>query len=205
MKESLKLGITIGVFAVLLLGCLVGLYFQVSYIGYEPFKGKESIAQQMDDLQARLDEAQSRIEQIPEKKKKLKELEIVAKSANQLLPSKRTSDDLLRAIWKKAEESGVVPRSVEPGRATRNSQSEGDYEPLAFTIAIDGPYDNIALFINRMEEFEVAGKNGQLEKRFFAVRKISIKNRSSKLSENGIQTCTMTMETFRYTGEDEED
>ena len=204
MKEGVKLGITIAAFVVITLGLLVWLYFQVAYIGWEPFKGEESLARQMEKLDARMQVAQEKIAEIPEKEAEMRRLSDADRSARQLLPRKRHTDELLQAIERKAKESGVLPIAMRPERARGQGMAAGDYEEMSFSIEILGTYDQIGTFVNKMEEFEIRGEDNRLEKRFFAVKDIDLEAQEDGLNRHGILKCSLIMQTYRYTGLEDE-
>ena len=213
MNENVKLGITIGAFAAVVLGLMLQLYRQMSYVGDDPFKNPTSVKAQIDTTQRAIEDAEAKIAQLPDKRVELKKWQQEEKKAVQLLPSESTPDDLLRAIRKKAEEAGVKPRYIKPSRSDSGRPGFGapgmpgpgggggggaKQEEWLFRIDLIGTYDQIAVFINKMEEFEIAAPSGQMEKRFFAVRELEISAPGNGVTEDGINRCKLTMQTFRY-------
>lgn len=161
------------------------------------------------------------VAKIPEAKKQLEVLQVEYDLAIRVLPKENSPDQLVGAIRTKAEQAGVKPISLKPstsGRAGGGARkgSSGPFEEWSFGLDIYGTYDQIATFINKMEEFE-STDSSQVgsEKRFFRLQDIEITASEnglgnlhplSAVDSNGKPTrahnCKMTMQTYRYTGED---
>lgn len=213
MKEFQKLMITVGVFAVMMIGLLFWLYTQYSYIGYQPFDGDpESIRNRIAVLEQQIVGLDAEIAMIPETEKQLAALKKDEAQAKQLLPKENDPAQLLAFINAKAEESEVRPQGITPKKVAAASGGRGrsragataeKFERWQYDMEIIGTYDQIATFINRMEEFEIVLDNGSTErqKRFFAVESLSLEAVSDGMVQGEQEhTARLSMVTYRYTG-----
>ncbi|MBN2713371.1 MAG: hypothetical protein JXR97_13205 [Planctomycetes bacterium] len=213
MNETKKLVITIVAVAILVLGLLGWTYVQMATIGQEPFKGEDSIAYKIDTTNVAIGEAQKKIDQIEPKKEEYEKLLVVQDDANQLLPKKRDPAELLNYITQKAKEAKVDAQDVTPKKAKakgssgfsgRGASSSGDkFEEWLYEMKVKGTYDEIATFINKMEEFEIREEGEEPRKRFFAVKEIKLKAQDSGLVEGDAKhTAELVMVTYRYKGDE---
>lgn len=167
-------------------------------------------------LQASVAQLEKEVAKIPEARKQLEALQVEYELAIRVLPKENSPDQLVGAIRTKAEQAGVKPVSLRPSTSGRTGKGGGPFEEWSFALDIYGTYDQIATFINKMEEFE-STDSSQIgsEKRFFRLQDIDI-----TASENGLgnlhplsvvdstgkpvraHSCKLTMQTYRYTGED---
>jgi Tfp pilus assembly protein PilO len=180
----------------------------------EPFKDTESIATKIDIISAKIVKEEQRKAQIPAKEEELKKLTAQQDAANQLLPKESDPAQLVAFINAKAQEVGVDIGSLTPKAAKKKSSGgfrgriggaaagSGDkFEEWVYAIELNGSYDKIAMFINRMEEFEIVNGEGQREKRFFAVRDIDITADKLGVKEENVKhIAKVTMVTYRYKG-----
>jgi Tfp pilus assembly protein PilO len=141
---------------------------------------------------------------------------------SRVLPSESTPDQLLGAIRTKAQQAGVIPSQLRPdvvrqgsagGRRGGKQAPTGKFEEWRFNLTISGSYDQIANFINRMEEFESNDpQRVGAERRFFQVQSVEITAAGNGLANltSGTQAvgkspgheCRLMMQTYRYTGDD---
>ena len=167
-------------------------------------------------LEGELKSHQAKIKKIPETEDKKKAIEPVSQEAAQLLPRVRNPIDLIGNIRQKATESGVLTSMIDPGTISAaggggkgggfgpgqrsKATTGGGFDEWSFKIDMEGTCDQIGMFVNKMEEFEVPGTEGRMEKRFFAVRSISITASKSGLTEGGPKAthkCSLSMVTYR--------
>jgi len=217
MAEQKKLLVTILMIGVVLLGLFVLLYFQLSSYGWGPMKGDESLTTQIDSLKTKLAKEKARIKKIPDVEQQRRELEVDYQVAMQLLPKESSPDELLGFINEKARTAGADIIAIKPSRpaiviedtsastkkkrtttkSKKGGSTEKMYEEWTFDMKLLGTYDQLGSFINKMEEFEIEVPGG-VEKRFFAVKAISLKADSGGLTEDGRHACSLVMQTFRY-------
>lgn len=212
MKETKKFLIIIGVFCFAILAMLGWLYMQMSKVGYKPFKNADSIYTKMEVLDQQIAELQMKIDQIPAVKEELRKLEADQDEATQLLPKENDPAELLSFITTKADEVKVKPQRINPSRKTAGggggrgrgrggAKQAGKFEQWIYSMNIIGTYDQLATFINRMEEFVITRSDGSREKRFFAVENLNISSEKSGMVEGEAEhTAKITMVTYRYTG-----
>ncbi len=208
MTERGKLLLTVGISIAVALAFCALLYLPMSKIGIWPFKSDSSLRAQQEKLSAEAAALTVKItKDLPAAKADLDKLRPMHETAVLILPQERRPEDLLGAINAKASEAGVTTVSLSPGAvtamgtgATGGRQPAGKkaavaatHEEWSFKIEIAGTYDQIATFINKMENFETAEG-----KRFFAVRDFAIEAASKGLTEDGRHKCNLNMVTYRY-------
>ena len=224
MSEKNKLIITIVASVLVAIGIAVGIYFPMNEIGIRPFDGNpKNLRKEIEGLKKELDGFQAKIKQIPDAEEKKRLLEPVSQEAAQLLPRERNPIDLIGAIRQKATEAGVITTVINPGKVAAVSAAKQGFGPgsrskaapvgaafdeWTFSLELEGTCDQIGLFVNKMEEFEVPGAtDGRMEKRFFVVRNISITASRNGLTEGVIlvegkpmtatHKCSLSMVTYR--------
>ena len=215
MGSKKQLTTIIGAAAVIVLGGAIFLYTQVKKAGdiwpYENAPGTLSgdIRNLNREIQ-RLREEEAKIEPAKERLAKIKE---EYELALRVLPSENSPDQLIAAIRTKAQQVGVVPNRLVPSAARGGSRRNvSAFEEWSFSLTINGTYDEIASFINRMEEFESSdpSRTGS-ERRFFQVSDISIRAVNSgmgllgQVAPEGVKAkheCSLVMQTYRFTGEE---
>ena len=192
MNESQKLMITIGVFSGVSLILLVWLFITVRAIGYEPFRHEESLREKIDIAQQK--ENALKTENTVKRAQVKEELDRLEKDrdfVNQLLPREHKPEELVDFITKKAIKTDVnlmriVPKK-EKKRSRRRGGSADPYEEWIYNMEIVGTYDQIAAFINEMEEFLIKDEStGATETRYFDVKKLDIEAEEDGLVESGI-------------------
>lgn len=213
-----------GLIGALVVGAAVFLYMKISEAGdMWPAKGKPgTLAAQVVKLQKDVTSLREEEKKIEPTKKRRDEVTIDYELAANVLPRESTPDQLIAAIRTKALQSDVLPtrlqHSIQKVRARGGrgaaAAAGGAFETWRFTLGLEGNFDQIASFVNRMEEFEStdASRTGA-EKRFFEVKEITLTSAGNGLSnlepdeEKGSGTkpvkhsCTVIMQTYRYTGE----
>jgi len=216
--DTKKYKALIGVLAALSLASLVYLYFQVEEAGdMWPSENKPgSLTANINNLQTEITRLRGEVAKIKPAEEQLAIIRADHDIAVRVLPKESSMDQLVAAIGTKAQQSGVFPSSLKPdivrsGAAARGKKvAGGNFETLRFTLSIDGSYDQIATFVNRMEEFDSTDAARMAsEKRFFEVREITITAAGQGLAnlepdsigEPVRHKCDMIMQTYRYTGE----
>lgn len=212
-----KFNTLIGVLAALSVGCLVLLYFQITEAGdMWPYQGEPgTLTSDIAGLDSDIARLRAEERKIPAAREQLVAVTADYEFAARVLPRESSPDQLIAAIRTKAQQSGVYPSSLQPGivaagRSGARGGTGGSFETWRFTLTLDGTYDQIATFVNRMEEFESTDASRTAsEKRFFEVRQIDLSAAGDGLA--GIEPnaagepvrhkCTMIMQTYRYTGE----
>lgn len=163
-------------------------------------------------LQGEVNALRQEVAKIPDAEKRLEEISIDYDLAARVLPRESSPDQLIAAIRTKAQQAGVTPSRLTPSvtRARGGKGGEGAFETWRFALSVDGNYDQLATFVNRMEEFDSsdATRTGS-EKRFFEVKSITITAQENGLggltpasvNKPVMHKCTMNMQTYRYIGE----
>jgi len=217
MKEKARLVKAIAIFAGIIVLELVALYFLAKKAGdRKPFlNAPKSLTSEVTALKKEIAALRTKIEDKTQLEEQLRDLEEEEKLADRVLPKESTPDQLLSAIRQKTAASGVIPQRITPSvggarprLGARTAVASGPFEEWNFTLTVTGTYDQIATFINKMEEFESPAPDGGLpEKRFFRVNEFTISAESDGfLDELSGQrkghSCELKMQTFRYTGGD---
>jgi len=195
---------------VLIVAGAVYLYLLIEQAGdmWPHYRVSGSLTAKVAALQSEIEHLRLEVAKIPDAKERLDLVRVDYDLASRVVPRKSGYDNLIDAIKSKAQQAGVILSNLTPSIG----QGPGALEAWNFTLQIRGSYDQIATFINSMEEFEsqsVANSGG--EKQFFQVNSISIQAESSglaELNEGAVNRppdqrghlCTLAMQTFRYTG-----
>lgn len=214
-----RLKAVFGVLGVLVLGCLYHLYTLVGEAGdtWPAENEPGTLTNQLNQLDEEVRRLRMEVAKIPAAEERLKAVNEEYELASRVLPRESSPDQLIAAIHTKAQQSGVIPTSLSPSVAKGGPQPQGGrgqgsnaFETWRFTLNLTGSYDQLATFINRMEEFDSpdAARTGS-EKRFFEVRDITItseENGLANLTPEGAgkpveHKCVVVMQTYRYTGE----
>lgn len=209
-----QLAMVLGVLGVMLAGALIFLYLQVKEAGdmWPAENQPGTLKAEIGRLQREVDALNEEVKKIPGTREQLEAIKIEHELATRVLPRESSPDQLLAAIRTKAESSNVQPVRLVPtvgGAAARGRGGASSFETWSFTLEIKGSYDQIATFINRMEEFESADPSRVgSEKRFFRVTDIEINSELNGLAGLGGMlphevtghSCLLTMQTYRYTG-----
>lgn len=208
-----QLLILIALLAVILVGSLAILYFQIEQAGdmwpYEDEPG--TLTNEINRLDSEVRNLKQEVAKIPAAKERLEQVQIEYDLATRVLPRESSPDQLIAAIRTKAEMVGVIPVSLRPSVSTPRGgrgASGGAFEEWSFDLSIQGNYDEIASFVNRMEEFESSDPTRVgSEKRFFEVRSIDIAAKENGMaglsgvgSEKYKHACSLNMVTYRYAG-----
>lgn len=203
------------VFGVLIVGCVAYLYTLVQEAGDRwPMENEPgSLVNQRTALQGNIDRLKQQEALIPARREALAAIKADFDLAATVLPRESSPDQLIAAIRMKAQQAGIVPTSLKPSilqAGTQRGGAGGAFETWRFSLEISGNYDQIAGFINRMEEFESpdAARTGS-ERRFFELLEISIAaqdNGLANLGGEGVSApvshkCSLIMQTYRYTGQ----
>lgn len=212
---------------VLLVGSAVYLFLQIREAGdVWPYNdAPNTLTREVNSLTSEIQGLKKDVAKIKLAEEELEKVKVEYELATRVLPRENTPDQLLAAIRTKAQQAGVIVNRLVPSasRARSSSSRRGrgaqtSFEEWRFTLDIRGSYDQIATFVNNMEEFESGDheRTGS-EKRFFRVSEFSILASDNGLgflhiakqddgvgvmgaqSEGG-HTCSMLMETFRFTG-----
>jgi outer membrane murein-binding lipoprotein Lpp len=214
---------TLAVFGLLIAGCLAYLYVLIQEAGDRwPMENEPgSLTSQIGTLRASIDKLRQQTAQIPARQEVLAAITVDYELAQTVLPRESSPDQLIAAIRTKAQQAGITPVRLQPsiiqagGRGTArggNAQGAGGaFETWRFTLNITGNYDQIASFVNIMEEFESpdAERTGS-ERRFFELLDINIQAQENGLANLGgevdanspvAHSCTLIMQTYRYTGQ----
>lgn len=204
MDERKKLIVTLAIMigiAVVVFGILI---YQMHNLGVSPLGGADSINAEI----AKADLELNRLnviskKDLPEAVKRLEELDSLKGDAAQLLPVKVLTEEVLRFINAKAEEAQVEILGVDPTKAKKASSGTGrtvsePYEEKIYRMIVSGSYDQIALFINYMEMFELSAEGQKPEKRFFNIKDITLESQELGLSEDLNHVATLDIATYEY-------
>ncbi len=206
---------------VVIVACTVYLYMLVSEAGdmWPAYRKPGTLTQQLESLDNEVQGLRIQVAQIPGRQDILEALKVEYEYGSRILPRESSPDQLIAAIRTKAQQSGITPNRLQPsivrgqpaqtGRAGQGGQG-ANFEIWRFSLNLQGDYDQIATFINRMEEFDSpdAERTGS-EKRFFEVREIDIKAQDQGLANLGADTggapvqhaCSLIMQTYRFIGQ----
>lgn len=207
-----QLAIVLVIMAVVLIGALVFLYYQIKRAGdMWPHENKiGTLANTISKLETEIHALNQDVAKIPAAKEELEAYRIEYELAGRVLPRESTPDQLLAAIRTKAEQAGITPNRIMPkSGGSGGKRGSSSFEEWSFTLDLVGSYDQIAAFVNRMEEFESADatRTGS-EKRFFKISSIAINAEDNGLAALGGSPpesvkghkCVLVMQTYRYTG-----
>ncbi|MCD7896092.1 MAG: type 4a pilus biogenesis protein PilO [Planctomycetaceae bacterium] len=197
---------------VIIVAFTVYLYMLVSEAGdmWPAYRKPGTLAQQLDALDNEVTGLRVQVAQIPGRQEILEKLKVEYEYGARILPCESTPDQLIAAIRTKAQQSGITPNRLQPSVASGQAGQGANFEVWRFSLNLLGDYDQIATFINRMEEFDSpdAERTGS-EKRFFEVREISIKAQDQGLANLGSgsggapvqHACNLIMQTYRFIGQ----
>ena len=194
---------TMTVMVLLVIGLSVLWWYQTKTLGEDwPHQNERtSLKAKKDALDKSIEALKVRLEILPV----LEELEPLLleedRMARQVLPSDYRDYELSEAISEKAKQSGITTRGVRGRIASRRATESGDFETIAFEIQCQGTYDQIAMFVNSMEEFERTGPETEGLRRFFKVTQLEITSARNGLSLTDAHLGRLSMATFRYTGD----
>lgn len=246
LKRNQQIGVLVGA-GVLFLGGLVYLGMLMSETGdVWPFYNEPGTHQNdINKLNKSIADLRKKIRDIEDVRLKLKETEQEYRLAVRVLPSENHPDQLLAAIRDKAIQSGAQPNKIvseirtgalgmvtgssggrnavtATAQRSRGAQgmknASGNFDEWVFTLDMMGTYDQIASFINTMEEFESNdGSQTGSERRFFHINQLELiasydtlnyvyTEDTDKKQGNplyNLHKCRLAMSTFRYTGNDD--
>ncbi len=209
------------ILGLLILASIVYLYMLIKEAGdrWPAYREPGTLTQRLETLDNEVRQLQQQVAQIRPRGEVLEQLKVEYELASRVLPRESSPDQLLAAIRTKAQQAGVFPNRLTPSvvaaAAARPGQRGaapvgGSFETWRFSLSLEGNYDQIATFVNKMEEFDSpdAARTGS-EKRFFEVKELSIVAQESGLINLGPQAadvpvqhkCNLTMQTYRYTGQ----
>jgi Tfp pilus assembly protein PilO len=218
MNSNKQLTKIIGVMAVLFLGGMVYLYLLIEEAGdFWPHENAPgSLTSDIAKIEAEIQRLRVEVMKIPDAKETLEALKVEYDLAVRVLPRESSPDQLIAAIRTKAQQAGVTPDKLVPsvggGAGGRRAAQSGNFEVWSFSLDIRGSYDQIATFVNRMEEFESNDPTRMgSEKRFFQVNSIDITAEANGMSRLGGvgsavadtsvgHKAALVMQTYRYTG-----
>ena len=193
----------ITVMALLVAGLLVLLWFQTKKIGDWPNeKETTSLLRKNAALRRSIAELEGKVRVHSLLEELVPILREEDAMARQVLPNKLPPQELVAAIMEKARQSGVTIRDVVPTPAPRRATGDGLFVPIPFRINLQGSYDQIASFINSMEEFERSGPEAEGLRRFFQVSELDIQATRYGLSLGEPHTARLSMTTYQYPGDD---
>ncbi|MHC4886057.1 MAG: type 4a pilus biogenesis protein PilO [Planctomycetota bacterium] len=204
MDEQKKLVVTlvtmIGV-AVVILGVLL---YQMNTLGVPPLDGEESINAEIAKAETELKRlTKLSTQELPQAKKELEDLSGMEADARQLLPKVVLTEEVLKFINAKAEEARVEILGIDPTKVKKKSGGfrrgpAEPYEEKVYRMIVTGSYDQIALFVNYMEMFELSVDGQKPEKRFFKIRDIKLHSKELGLSETLSHVATLDVATYQY-------
>ena len=195
---------TMIVMVLLVVGLLVLWWFQAKQLGDWPHEAERT---SLKAKKATLERSIAGLEVRLEIRPILEELEPILREedrmARQVLPSNFFDHELSEAIAEKAKQTGVMTQSVRRtgGSGRRNTTDNGNFETIGFEINLQGTFDQIAMFINSMEEFERSGPDTEGLRRFFKVTNLEITSSKRGLSLTDSHVGRLSMATFRYSGD----
>lgn len=207
MKKS-KMPVFIGLFCIVVAGLAYYLYTLIDEAGdmWPSLNKPGSLTQINTQLEREVQNLRLEVAKIPEAEEQLAQIMVDFDLATRVLPRESSPDQLIAAIRTKAQQAGVAPSNLQPSIA----KGRGPFEVWRFALNLQGSYDQIANFVNRMEEFDSAdaSQTGS-EKRFFELISINMSSQQNGLANLGpgsgrnpiLHSCTLTMQTYRYLGD----
>ncbi|MCL2000544.1 MAG: type 4a pilus biogenesis protein PilO [Planctomycetes bacterium] len=212
----------LGLAAAAFVGGLVYLFLQIKEAGdFWPYNNEPgTLTHEVNQLTDEVQRLQVEVARIGPAREQLEAIRIEHELASTVLPRESSPDQLVAAIRIKAQQAGVIPDRLIPSAARAPQQPRGGgarraggaFEEWNFSLTIRGTYDQIASFVNRMEEFEsVDAEKTGTEKRFFQVQDIEITAEENGLANLGAAAasgpegrkghqCILLMQTYRFTG-----
>ena len=203
-----------GLIGLMVVGAAVYLYMQIAEAGdmWPKLNAAGTLSRQIQTLNADIKKLNEEQKKIPILREQLEKLSVDYDYAATVLPRVNSPDQLLAAIRTKAQQSGVFPSSLNPTSAKGGGRNaNASLETLRFTIVLEGNYDEVATFVNRMEEFDSpdAAKTGT-ERRFFELKNIKIAAVDNGQANLGLgagnnpikHKCDLVMQTYSYAAGD---
>jgi hypothetical protein len=206
MEEKKKFIITISAVSTGVLVLLGVMLYQFSVLGVSFMKGPNSLTTKVDKVEKNIVRIEGRLEvELPAKKQEREDIRRNEGMAKQLLPTSIAPEKLLRFIHAKAELALidlVAIKAVVTKKANTNPFAMGakkeNWEEIVYKTKLLGTYDQLALFINYLEMFEIPGKDGKPVKRLFAVKDLKIKAEDDGIIEGGRHDITLDISTYTF-------
>jgi hypothetical protein len=204
MEEKKKALVTLAVMAGVAL-ILVGVQvYLMSQLGVAPLDGEESLKTKIKGMESE----KSRLEKIqevtlPQKEEELDKLMSVSADAIELLPDEVKPEQVMEFIIAKAFEAQVNLLDYSEAKKRRAFSAFGrgpsnPWEEIKFELILSGTYDQLALFINYIEIFEMQGPEGKPISRFFAVENPEIEVRQKGVHETGFHEMKVEIVTYKF-------
>lgn len=217
MEKSNRSTIFIALFLLLSLGLGYYLYTLISIAGdrWPLFEEPGSLTADIKSLTRQIGELKKEEATIPEVKQKLEDLKKEYEVALRVLPTESTQDQLIGAIRLMTQQSKVTLDRINPMPSRASVAAGGKGAPKLFdswtaSLELHGSYDQLATFVNKLEQFESSDPaTGNAQRRFFQVTDIDITSEDGGLAELGDKgynnekkghACKMVIQTFRYVG-----
>lgn len=160
-----------------------GLVFYYYY--FQPISTELAQLQaEIDALKIEVEKGQIVLTRLPEFKETIRRQEEKLLSLRQILPEEKETAEIIRKIQEFAVESNLRIKSFTPQKTVRNDF----YEDWPILIVIEGNYDNLGVFFERVGQFT----------RIINVDNISIKRVEKNPGKNKTIGATCTATTFVF-------
>jgi hypothetical protein len=208
MEEKKKLLITIAVTAVLVLAFLGGVIYQMRSLGVSPLDHPASLRGQIRSLHKQSQQLEQRVKvELPAKRAERDSLLGMKELAAELLPRRIATEQINRFVREKADLALVAVTDFELSQPRRQrGAAGGPAEEWEVDLELYGTYDQVALFVNYMENFELRGANVGAEgqdnvvHRFFAVKSMNLIAQEEGMSTGGTHNVNLVLSTYRFSG-----
>ncbi|MDA2928345.1 type 4a pilus biogenesis protein PilO [Acidobacteria bacterium AH-259-O06] len=169
-----------------------GALFAVWYYVVQPMGGRvEELEADIKELTVKVEKGQEIEAQLPQFQQEVQELEQRLAQRKQALPDQKETAEIVRRVEELAVESNLDIRSFTP-QATVNKDF---YEDWPIRISLEGNYNNLGLFFQKVAQFE----------RIINVDDIQIRALTNTTSRDRTISATCTATTFVFLEEEEEE
>lgn len=174
------------------------------------------LADEAERLRSEVALLRGRVAELPDARERLERAAARARAAERLLAKGEEPGELAASIRARAEEAEVVPRWIQIRSVPASEGEEAAALPAwRFSVFAEGTYDQLAGFINRLEQIDQAAHTGSAgsagvdagETPFFEIRDLNITGGDNRLpsrtgaDEDARHRCTLAVYTYRPDGE----
>ena len=164
---------------------IFGFGFVFYYFYIQPvYSEVQALQAEIDALQVEVQKGQIVLTRLPEFKETIRRQEEKLASLRQILPEEKETAEIIRKIQELAVESNLRIKSFTPQKTVRNDF----YDDWPILIAIEGNYDNLGVFFERVGQFT----------RIINVDNISITTLEKNTARNRTIGATCTATTFVF-------
>jgi Tfp pilus assembly protein PilO len=204
MEERRKLITTVIVSAVVVLLLGGALAWQARTLGVGPLDHAESLNSRIAITTKQRDDLQRKIQtEMPKRRDELASYQKSKDLATELLPDEVGDQQIKRFVWEKADLALIEVLNVsrlEPARRSSVGRGGGGgpWEEFVVSLELRGTYDQLALFINYLETFQLDRPDGSTVRRFFEVKNLEVEAEEEGVIESGRHEIKLDVSTYRY-------